>query len=63
MKSNPGLCADCAFSRIVETRRESAFSLCLRSGTDPAFPRYPQLPVILCSGYEARHSASEAPAN
>jgi hypothetical protein len=38
--------------RIVKTTRGSAFSLCERSRTDPAFPRYPRLPVTRCRGYE-----------
>jgi hypothetical protein len=28
------------------------FWLCRRSETDPAFPRYPALPVLACTGYE-----------
>jgi hypothetical protein len=28
------------------------FRLCERSTTDPRFPRYPNLPVVRCSGYE-----------
>lgn len=46
-----GLCADCAFSRVIESARGSAFYLCERSRTDPAFPKYPPLPVLRCSGY------------
>jgi len=26
--------------------------MCQRSFTDPAFPKYPRLPVIACAGYE-----------
>ena len=48
----PGLCGTCRHSRIVETRRGSTFRLCERSTTDPRFPRYPNLPVVQCSGYE-----------
>jgi hypothetical protein len=28
--------------------------MCERSKTDPDFPRYPRLPVLSCSGFEAR---------
>jgi hypothetical protein len=28
------------------------FYLCERSASDPAFPKYPQLPVIECSGHK-----------
>ena len=26
--------------------------MCGRAETEPAFPRYPNLPVLTCSGYE-----------
>jgi hypothetical protein len=29
------------------------FYLCRRSFTDPAFQKYPPLPVVACVGYEA----------
>jgi hypothetical protein len=47
-----GLCDSCAHQRIVGNTRGSRFSLCERSRTDPAFPRYPRLPVTDCVGYE-----------
>jgi hypothetical protein len=54
-ESNPsdaaGLCADCAHSKIVRSDRGGAFYQCLLSFTDPAFPKYPRLPVLNCSGY------------
>jgi len=28
------------------------FRLCERSATDPAYPRYPALPVLRCPGFE-----------
>jgi hypothetical protein len=46
------LCVRCVHARTVETARGSVFVLCERSRTDPAFPRYPQLPVVGCRGYE-----------
>lgn len=46
-----GLCASCQRSRIVQTDR-STFYLCTRSFTDPAFVRYPPLPVTRCPGYD-----------
>jgi hypothetical protein len=51
-QSQPGLCASCRHARVVRTER-SAFWLCERSRVDPAFPRYPRLPVLRCRGYEA----------
>ncbi len=48
----PGLCGTCRQSRVVATKRGSLFRLCERSATDPAYPRYPALPVVRCAGYE-----------
>ena len=48
-----GLCDRCAHQRLVPTRR-SVFSMCLRSRTDPAYPRYPPLPVLRCPGFVPR---------
>jgi hypothetical protein len=47
-----GLCDSCVHQRVVRNTRGSSFSLCERSRTDPAYPRYPRLPVIECPGYE-----------
>lgn len=30
---------------------ESSFVLCQKSETDPAYPKYPRLPVLECPGY------------
>jgi len=49
-----GLCDSCAHQRLVRNTRGSAFSLCERSRTDRAYPRYPRLPVLECRGFEAR---------
>ncbi len=48
----PGLCGACRHSRVIETARGSVFRLCERSTTDPRFPRYPNLPVLDCGGFE-----------
>ncbi len=47
-----GLCRSCRHRRDVSSRRGSRFVLCLRSRDDPAFPKYPELPVTRCSGFE-----------
>jgi hypothetical protein len=47
-----GLCANCAHTRVVESKRGSVFRLCKRSETDPRFPKYPPLPVKQCTGFE-----------
>ena len=49
-----GLCDTCAHQRVVRNTRGSEFSLCERSRSDPAYPRYPRLPVRECPGYERR---------
>jgi hypothetical protein len=49
-----GLCDSCRHQRLVRNTRGSEFSLCERSRTDPAYPRYPRLPVKECAGYEPR---------
>jgi hypothetical protein len=46
-----GLCADCQHARRIESSRGSLFYLCLRAEHDPAFRKYPQLPVRSCAGY------------
>lgn len=50
----PGLCGTCRHARSIENRRGSRFHLCLLAATDPAFPRYPVLPVLSCRGYAPR---------
>lgn len=49
-----GLCDSCVHQRLVPNTRGSEFSLCERSRTDPAYPRYPRLPVSACAGHEPR---------
>ncbi|HTC58560.1 MAG TPA: hypothetical protein VK691_00395 [Solirubrobacteraceae bacterium] len=49
---NAGLCETCRHRRLVPNTRGSVFSLCERSRTDPAYPRYPRLPVLSCRGYD-----------
>lgn len=49
----PGLCATCRNARVVASR-SSVFLRCALADVDPAFPRYPRLPVIECSGFDAR---------
>ncbi|TML26791.1 MAG: hypothetical protein E6G30_07890 [Actinobacteria bacterium] len=54
-----GLCDTCRHQRVVRNTRGSEFSLCERSRTDPAYPRYPRVPVVRCAGYEP-HEAPHA---
>ncbi len=59
-----GLCGACVYAKVVANRRGSRFHLCLRSRSDPSYPRYPRLPVLDCRGFEAADgSATDAPGN
>jgi hypothetical protein len=53
-----GLCDSCRHQRLVHTTRGSTFSLCERSRSDPAYARYPRLPVLRCAGHEPRPDAA-----
>jgi len=46
-----GLCDRCRHQRLVANTRGSCFSLCERSRDDPAYPKYPRLPVRACAGF------------
>jgi hypothetical protein len=54
MGAGAGLCDTCAHQQVVRNTRGSVFSLCLRSRTDPAYPKYPPVPVLACAGHEPR---------
>jgi len=49
-----GLCARCIHARIIQSDRGSQFLRCGLSDTDPAFPRFPALPVRTCTGFAER---------
>jgi hypothetical protein len=49
---HPGLCDRCVHRRNVVTAT-SRFVLCARALSDPAFAKYPRLPVIRCPGFVA----------
>ena len=53
MTDERGLCAGCAHARVVTSARGAAFVLCGLSRTDERFAKYPRLPVLACTGYEA----------
>ncbi|HEU5253975.1 MAG TPA: hypothetical protein VFU16_11690 [Solirubrobacterales bacterium] len=56
-----GLCDSCAHQRLVPNTRGSVFSLCERSREDPAYARYPRLPVLSCPGWERAGADPERP--
>jgi len=51
-----GLCQKCRHAQVIRSDRGSVFYLCRLHFTDPQFPKYPRLPVIQCSGYQAAES-------
>lgn len=53
-----GLCANCLHARLIASAKGSQFLLCQLAQSDPAFPKYPRLPVLRCSGHTPKPSAS-----
>ena len=51
-EASVGLCARCRMASVQRTARGSRFWRCRRADTDPAFLRYPPLPVLRCPGFE-----------
>jgi hypothetical protein len=51
LTASPGLCATCAHLRLIASPR-SLFVRCGLAEADPAFPRYPPLPVRACPGWQ-----------
>jgi hypothetical protein len=50
---DPGLCAGCAHVQVVVSGRGSKFFRCLEHDRDPAWPKYPPLPVLRCGRFVA----------
>jgi hypothetical protein len=50
LTAHPGLCAACEHLRLLASKR-SVFVRCGLAESDPAFVRYPPLPVRVCRGY------------
>jgi hypothetical protein len=48
-----GLCDRCVHAIVRPTRRDTTYLRCGLAGTDHRFPKYPQLPVRSCAGYDA----------
>ena len=46
------LCASCNYQRILKTASGNPIVMCRRSETDPAFAKFPPLPVLDCAGHE-----------
>jgi hypothetical protein len=52
-----GLCARCSHSKEIRSDRGSVFFMCLRSFSEPEYPKYPRLPVLRCAGFEEKSAA------
>ena len=50
-RARAGLCADCVHARRIPSSHGSTFYRCQLADSDPAFRKYPQLPMIRCGGY------------
>ena len=57
-----GLCGSCRHARQVVSGKGSHFVLCELSRTDLRFPRYPNLPVLACTGYMRALDPADGPA-
>jgi hypothetical protein len=55
----PGLCAGCVHLRLLASPR-SVFVRCGLADSDPAFARYPALPVLQCSGFRSLAAPDDA---
>lgn len=53
-----GLCLTCGHGRRVQSAKGATFFFCGLSARDPAYPRYPRLPVSSCPGYVAAGKAT-----
>jgi len=51
-ETSVGLCARCRMASVQRSGRGSRFWRCGRAEADPAFLRYPPLPVLRCPGFE-----------
>lgn len=48
---NPGICANCMHMTVIRSDRGVIFYRCLLSDQDQRFPKYPRLPVRVCTGW------------
>jgi hypothetical protein len=58
-QAEAGLCDRCTHVQIVTSAKGSRFYLCRLSFENPAFPRYPPLPVVACDGFSPRDADAE----
>jgi len=59
-----GLCAECLNCRTIDSARGSRFYLCeLGLAEGSGFRKYPQLPVLSCSGFKSDSTQLRLPNN
>ena len=51
LRRRAGLCGSCIHLRVIVSDKNSAFAQCGLGLTDPAFAKYPHLPVRSCDGW------------
>jgi hypothetical protein len=51
-EASVGLCARCRMASVARSARGGRFWRCARADADPAYLRYPPLPVLRCAGFE-----------
>jgi len=56
-----GRCLSCRHALRVASSRGAEFWMCRLSSRDPAFPKYPPLPVVECRGYELQSEPERPP--
>ena len=57
---DPGLCATCVYSRIIQSDRKSTFWRCALADTNLGYRKYPRLPVTDCAGFEPAGDLADA---
>lgn len=51
-EASVGLCARCRMASVQRGARGRRFWRCGRADADPAYRRYPPLPVLRCRGFD-----------
>ncbi len=49
--SDIGICQNCKFLKTIFSGKGSTFIQCKQHFIDKTFPKYPRLPVTICSGF------------
>lgn len=54
----PGLCCGCVHGQAIVSGRGSTFWRCGEHDRDPAWPKYPRLPVLRCARFAVAEGVS-----